>query len=414
MNDLLKEAIADAKAVRTTALANAKLALEEAFTPKLQSMISAKIQEDADMEDDMDEMREDEMEDHNEMREDEHDMDEMEDHNEMREDEHDMEEGGMREEDEETHDEAHHEGHDEMREDEHDMEEGGMREDDLELEAIIKELEDEIEEDEHELEESNDASSGIGASDNKQPAPAANADSTDDPEGTGAKVVAESEDGMEGESETLDNLHEEEGDELEEGDDIDLEEVIRSLREEEEELEESQDGMEGESETLDTLTEEDDDEIDLEEVIKSLREEEEELEESEDGMEGESETINNLTEKLKESYSVVKFLRSKINEVNLLNAKLLFTNKLFRNGNLNESQKLKVIETFDRAKSTREVKLVYTTLAESTMATRSTRRGAIKEGFASKAVASTKPRKAIISEGADMASRFKKLAGLTK
>ena len=242
-----------------------------------------------------------------------------------------------------------------------------------EIEAIIKELEDEIEEDEHELEESNDASSGIGASDNKQPAPAANADSTDDPEGTGVDVVAESEDGMEGESETLDNLHEEEGDELEEGEDIDLEEVIRSLREEEEELEES-----------------------------------------EDGMEGESETINNLTEKLKESYSVVKFLRSKINEVNLLNAKLLFTNKLFRNGNLNESQKLKVIETFDRAKSTREVKLVYTTLAESTMATRSTRRGAIKEGFASKAVASTKPRKAIISEGADMASRFKKLAGLTK
>ena len=401
MNDLLKEAIADAKAVRTTALANAKLALEEAFTPKLQSMISAKIREEAEH-DDMDEMREDEhdmeeggmredehdmeeggmredehdmdeMEDHNEMREDEHEMDEMEDHNEMREDEHDMEEGGMREEDEETHDEAHHEGHDEMREDEHEMEEGGMREDDLELEAIIKELEDEIEEDEHELEESNDASSGIGASDNKQPAPAANADSTDDPEGTGVDVVAESEDGMEGESETLDNLHEEEGDELEEGEDIDLEEVI-----------------------------------------KSLREEEEELEESEDGMEGESETINNLTEKLKESYSVVKFLRSKINEVNLLNAKLLFTNKLFRNGNLNEGQKLKVIETFDRAKSTREVKLVYTTLAESTMATRSTRRGAIKEGFASKAVASTKPRKAIISEGADMASRFKKLAGLTK
>ena len=132
-------------------------------------------------------------------------------------------------------------------------------------------------------------------------------------------------------------------------------------------------------------------------------------------MEGESETINNLTEKLKESYSVVKFLRSKINEVNLLNAKLLFTNKLFRNGNLNEGQKLKVIETFDRAKSTREVKLVYTTLAESNMASRSTRnRKAIKEGFASKAVASTKPRRAIISEGADMASRFKKLAGLTK
>ena len=381
MNDLLKEAIADAKAVRTTALANAKMALEEAFTPKLQSMISAKIREEAEY----DELEEDEMEDNMDIP-----MDEMED---------EMEEGGMREdEDEHGMDEMREdelgmdemedemeedmEGTDEMREDEHEemtemddeMETEGHHEmeeseDDLELESIIKELEDEIEEDEHdELEESNDATSGIGGSDNKQPAPAANADSTDDPEGTGAKVVAESED-----------------------------------------------GMEGESETLDTLTEEDEDEIDLEEVIRSLREEdEEELEESEDGMEGESEVINNLTEKLKESYSVVKFLRSKINEVNLLNAKLLFTNKLFRNGNLNESQKMKVIETFDRAKSTREVKLVYTTLAESTMATRTTRkRTAIKEGFASKAGGSTKPRR-VISEGADMASRFKKLAGLTK
>ena len=52
--DLLKEAIADAKAVRSTAIANAKLALEEAFTPKLQSMLSNKIAEEMD-EDDMEE-----------------------------------------------------------------------------------------------------------------------------------------------------------------------------------------------------------------------------------------------------------------------------------------------------------------------------------------------------------------------
>ena len=54
MDDLLREAIADAKAVRETALANAKIALEEAFTPRLQSMLSKKIQsemEDADEED---------------------------------------------------------------------------------------------------------------------------------------------------------------------------------------------------------------------------------------------------------------------------------------------------------------------------------------------------------------------------
>jgi hypothetical protein len=50
-NDLLKEAIADAKAVRETALANAKIALEEAFTPRLQSMLSAKLAEEEGLED---------------------------------------------------------------------------------------------------------------------------------------------------------------------------------------------------------------------------------------------------------------------------------------------------------------------------------------------------------------------------
>jgi hypothetical protein len=108
-------------------------------------------------------------------------------------------------------------------------------------------------------------------------------------------------------------------------------------------------------------------------------------------------------------------LKATLQEVNLLNAKLLFSNKLFKGNTLSESQKMKVIETFDRASNMREVKLVYTTLAESTMATRKTRsRKAIKEGFASKRVGSTKPRRSVLREGADMASRFKKLAGLTK
>jgi hypothetical protein len=46
MSNLLKEAIADAKTVRETAIANAKMALEEAFTPHLKSMLSAKLAED--------------------------------------------------------------------------------------------------------------------------------------------------------------------------------------------------------------------------------------------------------------------------------------------------------------------------------------------------------------------------------
>ena len=48
MGDILKEAIADAKAVRETALENAKMALEEAFTPQIKSMLSAKLKEEED------------------------------------------------------------------------------------------------------------------------------------------------------------------------------------------------------------------------------------------------------------------------------------------------------------------------------------------------------------------------------
>ena len=60
MDDLLKEAIADAKAVRETALANAKMALEEAFTPKLKSMLSKKIQSEMDIDEEGDEAPEEE------------------------------------------------------------------------------------------------------------------------------------------------------------------------------------------------------------------------------------------------------------------------------------------------------------------------------------------------------------------
>ena len=74
--------------------------------------------------------------------------------------------------------------------------------------------------------------------------------------------------------------------------------------------------------------------------------------------------VNEQTQ-LKEYKDTIGYLREKLNEVNLLNAKLLFTNKLFRSFGLNNNQKLKVVETFDRTKNLREIKLVYATLAES-------------------------------------------------
>lgn len=305
--DLLKEAIADAKAVRQTAIANAKLALEEAFTPKLQSMLSTKIREEYEDEEEEEEVPTAEMA-----------MDSEEETDpvaELTADEEDPEVEGMYDEDAE------------MAPEEDDAEvaaeaEGGQSEDDLELEAILRELEagTDTEEDEDPMAE--DAAAVYTGAEEEEPV---------------------TEDATEIEEE------------------FDLEEVINALREEDEE------------------------DKDDKEVV------------------GESD--------LEEAYTTIKFLRSKINEVNLLNAKLLFSNKLFRANNLNESQKLRVIETFDRAASVREVKLVYSTLAESIVGKGGTKTS-MTEGLASKSTKSTAPNKSVIVESNNFSDRMRKLAGL--
>jgi len=156
------------------------------------------------------------------------------------------------------------------------------------------------------------------------------------------------------------------------------------------------------------VAEGDEEEISIEEVIRALREEED----MEEPVAEEEEAAPAETEKeLAEAIKVIKFLKSKINEVNLLNAKLLFSNKLFRNYPLSESQKVKVIENFDRARTVREVKLVYGTISESLKSAK-TKRPMVKESYASRPSKSTAPKKAILSEGTDLAARWKKLANL--
>ena len=414
MDDLLKDAIADAKAVRETALANAKLALEEAFTPRIQSMLSQKIQSEIEDEDevaDADEMAHEEGEDHDEeeapevavepeegeeedeiasdeMSHEGEDHDEVEDEDEMAHEVEDEDEGydeskvieidGVKyapvvSEEEEDEDEAMHE--------EEDEDEGYSE--DLDLEAVLAELEgdtvneeeDEDEgmkegeekEDKDEVEEEvneNDVSSEIGASDNKlKPEAGDSSKIGQGPEGEGK----DKESGKEDENlEVVDDLTE----------DLDLEEVLKALTEEEDE-----DEMKKEEEEKDEK---------MDEEVKSLRAD------------------------IEEHRNVVKYLRGKLNEVNLLNAKLLFTNKLFRNYGLSNEQKLKVVETFDRATNLREVKLVFSTLAESfgnKVASKPSKPIKESKGSSSKPVASTKPKtEEVISEGFDMKERFQKLA----
>ena len=151
-------------------------------------------------------------------------------------------------------------------------------------------------------------------------------------------------------------------------------------------------------------SEEVEEDIDLEEVIKAL---------TEDEVSESAEEVETLKGDLKEHRKVVKYLREKLNEVNLLNAKLLFTNKLFRAFGMNNEQKMKVVETFDRAKTLREIKLVYATVAEN-FGNENIKPIKETKGSASKAVASTKSEKQeeIISEGSDVKARFQKLANI--
>jgi predicted nucleic acid-binding Zn-ribbon protein len=175
-------------------------------------------------------------------------------------------------------------------------------------------------------------------------------------------------------------------------------------------------------ELLDSLNEEETEEEEMEEsIVNEEKEEDDEKEEKVDEKIEDEKVDESLQAELNEAMSTVQYLRDQLNEVNLLNAKLLYTNKLFNQFNLDQKQKLKVVETFDLAKSIREVKLSYTILSESyslggsVVKKTNTTAKTITEGLASKPVASTAPAKELIVENSNvMASRFQKLAGIKK
>ena len=349
MSDLLKEAIADAKAVRETALANAKMALEEAFTPHLKSMLSAKLAEDEIEEDDS-------------VFEDEHEDEE---------DEDEQPEEGM-------YGSPRREDDDDEEDPEEGMHDSPRREDD---------------DDEDEVDESE-----IVEIDGVKYAP----------------IVSE--------EEHEDEDEDDEGD-MDESEELDLEAVIKELEEELEESKEDDEDSVNEEEVVEEeiVTEEDDEDEDKDEVDeqssssgigKGSGVKQASASDEEDPGKGKvHESVEAIQSELNEYKEAVSFLRDKLHEVNILNAKLLYTNKLFKEYALSNDQKLKIVETFDRAQTTREIKLVYSTLAESFTGEKKVKNEVVKE-FASKKSGGTAPKTKIISEENQVADRFRKLAGI--
>jgi len=379
--DLLADAIADAKAVKEVAIANAKAALEEAFTPHLKDMLAQKINEMEDMDEEMDLAEVDKEK-----------MDE------------EMETEGYGKKDMDEAEEAE------------DMDE------ELDLEEILAELE--LDEEEELKEETSKPHGNIGAQ-------------TPEGEPLGFLEEEEAEEVETDDSEEEINLEEMSEEELK---DL-IEDVIEDMI--------SAGELEAGGDKVEMADEEGEaEEVDMEmDVDADLQEGKEKM--TEVDLSGSVEALpdvaamiaflagalgvpaavlasmslgklksllkgKKMEEELNEAKSAIKYLRSELNEVNLLNSKLLYTNKIFRGKNLTENQKIKVLKAFDKAETVKEAKAIFETLNENLVA--KTTKSNIREslGAASKpaGVAPKRPlNEGIIQEDA-MVKRFKQLAGL--
>ena len=386
--NLLKEAIADAKAVKETAIANAKAYLEESFTPQLRSMLAAKLEEmdedeisekeykqpmtkkekgegderfdDTQAEEDAEEMRK--------LDEDELDLDEILAQLSEKDDPLEKEVG-----DTEKYD--YEKGKEEGEEDEADKEDDEEEDVEIDLEDMTEDdLKDFIETVIADMVEAGELEAGEGEIEGEEEVEYEEEEEIEINED--ARTDAEQEGYKDGFKDAI----------------KDIKNALKGLKVSESVLEE-----------LDKLEERGGEDIGIsdEERGQYGHYEEDDLYES-----------KKLKPALKEAYKTIKVLRSELNEINLLNAKLLYTNKIFRSKTLTETQKVKILSAFDKAGTVKEVKIVFETLNENIKAKKT--KNNLKEslGFASKATGTAKKSAKPIVETDPMVERFKKLAGI--
>ena len=152
-----------------------------------------------------------------------------------------------------------------------------------------------------------------------------------------------------------------------------------------------------------------------EELEEAKKDDDKEMEESVNPLQAE---LDEAKDELEETKKAFEAGRTELNEVNLLNSKLLYVNRIFKANQLNESQKLRVVESLDKAGTAKEAKLIYETIKDTfniSKGNKQTKKSSIKEGLvmASKpAGKSTAAKKEVISESNDMMTRFQKLANI--
>ena len=395
--DLLKEAIADAKAVKETAITNAKLALEEAFTPHLKSMLAAKLDEMDKKDDEVKEAKEEEVK--------EADAPSFERKNSPAGDS--LKDLAPRKVGQST-----------VQEDE--------VEEEIDLDELLAELEDSKDIDEAKKDDDKD--------DIKE-------DERTDAEEEGY------EDGMKDEKEDMDD----EEIDLEDMSEDDLkgfiEDVIKDMVADGE-IEPGDEFVEDEVEVEDSIEIEDVEDVDvdveIDEAKKDEMDESEKVDEAKDeldemskkekeegddrepyskrskasqmtlGMSRTGKGDSQMVKELEAALASVNELKTELNEVNLLNAKLLYTNKIFKAKNLTESKKVKVLKAFDNAKDVKSAKTIFETLSEGLLdksavnESRNLGSASKASGLEPKATSTKQP----IIESNDVYNRMRKLAGL--
>jgi vacuolar-type H+-ATPase subunit I/STV1 len=161
-----------------------------------------------------------------------------------------------------------------------------------------------------------------------------------------------------------------------------------------------------------------DDEIDLDELLAELESatneevKEEVTEEVNEEVVTEEEVKEEDNSELTEALATIETLQNQLQEVNLLNAKLMYVNKVFKANNLSESQKVNIIAAFDKAETVKEVKLVFETVSENVVNKKATKVNESKLGMASKPTGTTATKPEVISEVSDAVRRMQKLAGI--
>ena len=164
-----------------------------------------------------------------------------------------------------------------------------------------------------------------------------------------------------------------------------------------------------------TDTEDDSEEVEIEDEAE-MEDDEVEMEDEIANLELEETAEAGIIEKLEEAMKTIKTLKSELNEVNLLNSKLLYLNKILKESNLKESQKVKVITAFDKAETVKEARIVFETLKEnlSKAPAKETTKKLVRESknFASSTITGNSPAKKPVMEVDPMIQRMKKLAGL--